>query len=118
MTFQYEKLNVTAQIENFIDYVYLVTDIFPQDELYGLRSQIRRAAISILLNLAEGSARRSHADFARFITISMASLVEVHAAIKIASRRDYLKEKDLEKLQAEAEMIWMRLAALRKTQIN
>lgn len=75
MKFRYEELRVGESILDFVDLVYAATEHFPDTERFGLSSQLRRAAFSVYLNLAEGSARRSGRDFSRFITISLGSLV-------------------------------------------
>jgi four helix bundle protein len=73
--------------------VYLVTQTFPRDELYGLTSQMRRAAVSIPSNLAEGAARSTRKEFAQFISISMGSLSELETQMLIASELTYLSPK-------------------------
>lgn len=84
MRFRYENLEVTKDILSLITAIYSLTASFPPAERYGLTSQLRRAANSILLNTVEGTARKSKKDFQRFITMSLGSNVEVHAACKIA----------------------------------
>lgn len=118
MDFRYEDLEVGGLILELIDRVCLLTGKFPSEEKWILVSQIRRAINSVYLNLAEGSARRSYKDFARFITISMGSLVEAHAGLKLSLRRGYIKNEDLEKIQPLIEKIWFKLCELRKTQLN
>lgn len=116
MKFRYEDLRVGEVILRFIDLVYSVSDSFPDDERFGLRSQVRRAAFSVYLNIAEGSARKSGPDFARFITIGLGSLVEVDAALKIAFRRGYVEEQEVSEIRVLIEQIWPQLCALRKSQ--
>ena len=70
--------------------VYLVTQKFPRDELYGLTSQMRRAAVSIPSNLAEGAARSTRKEFAQFVSISNGSLSELEIQAPIASDLSYL----------------------------
>lgn len=85
MMFRFEKLEVWQEAIAYADDVYKVTAQFPSDELYGLRSQLRRAAVSISANVAEGSSRSSNADFARFVEIAYGSTMET---ISHASRSD------------------------------
>lgn len=73
---------------------YRSTKDFPRDELYGLTSQMRRAAVSVPSNIAEGSARKSTADFLRFLTISAGSLSELDTQIEIADELGYLNNAD------------------------
>ena len=67
--FKFEKLDVWQKAIDFADLVYSKTKSFPVDERFGLTNQMRRAAVSISSNIAEGSARISDADFARFVEI-------------------------------------------------
>lgn len=90
-TFQFEKLKVYQKALDVIDNVYKYTNDFPKDELYGITSQFRRAAISVSLNIAEGSAR-SKKDFRRFLDIAQGSVYECIALLTICMRRGYLKE--------------------------
>lgn len=69
---------------------YLVTQAFPKEELYGLTAQMRRAAVSIPSNLAEGAARSSKKEFAQFISISKGSLSELETQMLIAAELEYL----------------------------
>lgn len=90
MKFGFEELEVWNLALEIIDGVYAIADKFPPVELYNLTSQMRRAAISISLNIAEGSGRYHKKDFARFIRLAIGSLLEVVAGLKIAIRREYL----------------------------
>lgn len=73
--------------------IYSITSAFPKEEMYGLANQLRRSAVSVLSNIAEGSARSSTAERKRFFEISRSSLVEVDAQIEIAKNLLYLDEK-------------------------
>lgn len=118
MDFGYENLEVSNLILELIDEVCLLTSKFPPEEKWILVSQIRRAVNSVYLNLAEGSARRSYKDFARFITISLGSLAETTAGLKLSLRRNYISSNDLDKIQPLIEKIWFKLCELRKTQLD
>ena len=85
--FNFEKLDVWQEAIQFADLVYEVTDDFPSEELFGLTNQMRRAAVSISSNIAEGSSRMSRADFARFVEIATGSLFEVVSQTTVALRR-------------------------------
>ena len=74
----------------FVRIIYDVTRTFPKDELFALTSQIRRAAISLMLNIAEGADRGTDADFARFLRIAYTSLNEVIAGCFIALDQGYI----------------------------
>jgi four helix bundle protein len=71
--------------------IYRVTKGFPKDELYGLTSQLRRAAVSIPSNLAEGYGRNSWKDFQRFIGLALGSLLEVETQLEISNKLGYLR---------------------------
>lgn len=117
MKYRYEELEVGDRILVFIDLVYCIAANLPADEKYALSSQMRRSAMSVYLNLAEGSARNSKRDFARFITIALGSLVETHACIKIASRRGYVEPDKVLEVQDLIKEIWFKLVALRRSQV-
>ena len=72
--YRFEKLDVWKDAREFVTLVYKITENFPSKEKFGLIDQIRRAAISIVLNIAEGSAGRSDAEFKRFLKMAQGSL--------------------------------------------
>jgi four helix bundle protein len=76
--------------------IYHLTSNFPQSEMYGLTSQLRRAAVSIPSNIAEGSSRDSTKEFIHFLTISNGSLSEVETQIEIALNLRYILQNDLQ----------------------
>ncbi|GAA4318254.1 hypothetical protein GCM10023184_02360 [Flaviaesturariibacter amylovorans] len=71
----------------------------PPDERFGMISQIRRAALSVHLNIAEGASRKSESERKRFYEIARGSLIEIDAALDIANELDYLKDQDLSRLE-------------------
>lgn len=77
--------------------VYRVTRGFPKDELFGLTSQLRRAALSIASNIVEGCARTSEADYLRFLDMAYGSAKEVEYQLTVADRLGY--SKDLQEIQ-------------------
>jgi four helix bundle protein len=91
----YRELIVWQKAIDLVESVYRQTAGFPQQELYGLTSQMRRAAVSIPSNIAEGQGRDTTADFLRFLAIAHGSLKEVETQIYIARRLDYLDERQL-----------------------
>ena len=74
--------------------VYRVTAGFPKEELFGLTSQIRRAAISVPSNIVEGCARDSEADYLRFLNIAFGSLRELHYQLNLKKRLGFLSNED------------------------
>lgn len=83
----------------FVTEVYLLTDLYPKDEIFGLTSQMRRAAISIPLNIAEGSAKSSNKDFARFLEMAIGSSMELETAMIIAFNLKYINLEVLSEKQ-------------------
>ena len=86
----HESLDAWRQAMRLVKVVYLITKTFPRDELYGLSSQMRRAAVSIPSNLAEGAARATRKEFAQFISISKGSLSELETQTLLASELGYV----------------------------
>jgi len=78
---------------DLVEEIYSVTKNFPKDELYGLSSQIKRCAISVPSNIAEGSSKKSTKEFIRFLNISYGSLSEIETQILIAQRLKFLSDE-------------------------
>ena len=78
---------------------YRVSEAFPKSEAFGLTSQLRRSAVSVPANIAEGQARKHPAEFRRFLTISCGSLAELETHLLIALRLGYLVQADADKLE-------------------
>lgn len=91
----YHRLIVWQKAKTFVSLIYDVTESFPKSEEFGLKSQTRRATISVVLNLVEGYRRRSTKEFLRFLDIAWASLTEVEACLEIALDLSYITEKKL-----------------------
>jgi len=81
--------------------IYRVTGGFPREELYGLTSQIRRAAVSVPSNIVEGCARDSQADYLRFLYIAFGSLRELHYQLSLSKRLGFLHNQDSSLLEAK-----------------
>jgi four helix bundle protein len=92
----YKELNVWIESKNFVITVYKVTTKFPKSEVYGLTSQINRAAISIPSNIAEGAGRNSNKDFSRFINIAIGSSFELETQLIIAFDLDLIDKSDFD----------------------
>jgi four helix bundle protein len=90
--FNFEKLDVWRKSITLADVVYRLTKSFPQDERFGLTSQMRRATVSISSNLAEGCSRGSKPDFRRFIEIATGSAFELVSQTLIARNQGLLTE--------------------------
>jgi len=86
----HKDLEVWQMGTDLVENVYRITGAFPKEEMCGLAAQIRRSAISIPSNIAEGAARKGNAEFIQFLYISLGSLSELETQILIAKRLDYL----------------------------
>ncbi|MBU6141686.1 four helix bundle protein [Patescibacteria group bacterium] len=112
--YSFRKLTVWKLGMDLVNKIYDLTRQFPSDEKFALTSQVRRAAISIPLNIAEGSNRRTKKDFASFVRIALGSLMEVLTCLEISLGQKYIntqKYHDLEKLIQE---LYFKLIALDK----
>lgn len=112
LNLKHKNLDVWQISINVIADIYELTSTFPQREIYGLTSQIRRAAISISSNIAEGAARKSKIERRRFFEIARSSLVETDTQIEIAVRLNYLNEKNIESLGEELNKLFAKLSNL------
>jgi four helix bundle protein len=104
----HHKLRAFEMADEVAVLVYQVTGGFPKEELYGLTSQMRRAAVSISSNIVEGCARDSQADYLRFLTMAFGSLRELHYQIGLSKRLGFLSSQDsllIEPKIVEAEKI-------------
>ena len=90
----HQKLQIYSASKQFILEGYKLTRVLPADEKFGMISQIRRAALSVHLNVAEGASRKSEAERKRYYEIAGDSAIEIDAALDIAYRLEYLKAID------------------------
>lgn len=93
-------------------HVYEITESFPKSELYGLASQMRRAAVSVGSNIAEGAARFSSKEFAQFLNIAGGSLSELDTQIEIAYNLNYISVGQREEIDRRIESITGKLGGL------
>lgn len=89
------KLDVFVTAKSLVLNCYKISKLLPQDERFNMTQQLRRAALSIQLNIAEGSSRKSAIERRRFYEISRGSLVEVDTILDLAEELEYFKEEDL-----------------------
>jgi four helix bundle protein len=95
----HKKLNVWKESMELVRDVYVLTSTFPSEERFGLTSQMRRAAISIPSNVAEGAARRSKKEFRNFVGMAQGSLSELDTQFELAVSLGYLSRNDLDGLE-------------------
>lgn len=97
----YKDLKVWQKGIEIVDKVYLITATFPKDELYGLTAQMRRAAVSIPSNIAEGFVRHHTKEYVQFLYVSLGSCAELDTQLIIAERRQYIERCKLEEMQED-----------------
>lgn len=102
---KFEKLDVYQKSLEFTVNVYDFSKNLPNDEKYGIVSQLKRATVSIALNIAEGAGSGFDTEFGRFLKIAMRSTYEVHAIIDIIEKLNLSDQENLEKLRKELDEI-------------
>ena len=113
--FNFEKLDTWREAVAFADLVYVATRKFPESERFGLVDQMRRAAVSISSNIAEGCSRNSAADYARFLEIATGSLFEVISQALIARNQGFLSSESHEQIYSAGDKLSRMLSGLRKS---
>ena len=115
MEFKFEKLQVWQMAIDLCDEINSVTKKFPKSELFILTSQIKRAADSTSLNIAEGSTGQSNAEFKRFLGIAIRSNVEVVACLHLAKRRSIIQSADFSRVYSKCHELNGRLFGLKNS---
>lgn len=115
MEYNFERLEVYKLSEKLVQEIYNLTKDFPKEEIFGLTSQIKRAVISISLNIAEGSTGRSKKDFVRFLNTAIGSLIETKSALSIAIKLSFTKQENTDKLNQDFDELFFKLIALKKS---
>lgn len=95
-SFRFEKLLVWQKAIEYSLYIYKITTKFPKSEIFGIQSQIRRAAVSIALNIAEGSGRRTKKDFRKFLHDSLGSLRESVTCLHLSKQLTYIGKSEFD----------------------
>ena len=112
LTLNHQKMDVYSASKNFVTECYKLTKYLPPDEKFGMISQIRRAALSVHLNIAEGASRKSEAERKRYFEISRGSIVEIDAALDVANDLEYLQNFNTENLAKQMVMCFRLLTGL------
>ena len=110
----YRDLVVWKKSMELVTEIYKMTKTFPKEEIYGLASQIRRCAISVPSNIAEGYGRRSTDDYLRFLRIAISSLYEIQTQIEIALNLKYLPDNKFQQIYESTREIERMLSSLIK----
>lgn len=97
----------------FVTTIYNLTESFPVDERYGLISQMRRAAVSVVSNISEGAARRSSKERKRFYEVARSSLVEIDTQLEISMKLNFLKKGDIKQVSKQMNKIFAMLTKLK-----
>jgi len=111
----HRDLRVWQQAMDLVIEIYDATKQFPSEEKFGLTSQMRRCAVSIPSNIAEGAAKSSQSDYARFLTIAVGSVAELDTQLELAKRLSFLSEENHHSLDQNLASISRMLIALRQS---
>ena len=114
VSFKFEELVVYQKAIDFAGRVYLLTKKYPRDEMFGLTTQFRRAAVSISLNVAEGSARTKR-DFRRFLDMARGSVYECVAILQISRRQNYVNKSVFDELRESLTELSKMLSGLKRS---
>lgn len=115
MKHNFKNLNIWKLSLELADEIYSLTENFPKNEEFGLKSQVRRCAVSVASNIAEGSSRSSNKDFNRFLEISLGSLFELQTQIIISYNRNFLAQSQLEMIELKITELQKMISGFQKT---
>lgn len=110
--FKFEELRVYQEALTFVNLIYIITEKWSRDEIFGLSNQFRRAAVSIVLNIAEGTGR-TRKDFCHFLDLARSSCYECAAIVSIARNRKYITENQFEQIYELCEKLARMTSALK-----
>ena len=113
--FRFEQLEIWKSSIEYANKLYDIAKLFPKEEVFALSDQLRRSAISISNNIAEGSGSASGRGFSLFLDISIKSTLETVNILIFAHKRKYISEQGLSNLYKEAEILIKRIRSLQKT---
>ena len=108
----HKDLRVWQQSIDLVSSVYLTTKSFPKDELFGLVSQMRRAAVSIPSNIAEGFARGTNKEKIHFLRISSGSMSELETQLVLSKKLEYISEEEYQEVSEHLTAVWKQLNSL------
>lgn len=101
----FRDLQIWQKSMSMVTSIYQTTSSFPKSEMFSLTSQIRRSAVSVPSNIAEGFGRRSLGDYLRFLQIAFGSLFELQTQIEIAANLNYLQKTEFDQLYSQSREI-------------
>ena len=111
---RFRKMVIWIKSMEFVEMIYQATNQFPLREMYGLTNQLRRSAISIALNIAEGSGAGSDKEFNRFLNISLRSSYEIVCGIEVANRLRYCEDQKARLLLSKVDEISAMISGFKK----
>ena len=115
MPFKFEKLEIWKLAIDLADDVHNLTRGFPKEEMFSLTSQMKRAADSVSLNIAEGSTGQTNPEQVKFLGYSLRSALEVVNCLYLAVRRNYISQQQFDKFYADLEKLTIKIQAFRKS---
>lgn len=115
MAFRFESLDIWKSAGGYGSTLYDVAETFPKNEMFAMGDQLRRAALSISNNIAEGSGSASNKDFINFLNIAIKSAFETVSILYMAKKRGYITLAQRQKLYAQAEILVKKIQAFKKT---
>ena len=115
MAFRFEGLDIIHEALEFSTSVHPMVKKFPADERFDLTSQSRRAANSVVLNIAEGSGRGTKKDFSHFLDMAIGSTFETVACFFLAKKQGYISDRELEPIKRDGELLSKRINAFKAT---
>ena len=115
MPFKFEKLEIWKLAIDVADEVHNLTRSFPKEEMFSLSSQMKRAADSISLNIAEGSTGQSNPEQLKFLGYPLRSALEVVNCLYLALRRNYISQNQFDAFYADLEKLTIKIQAFRKS---
>ncbi len=110
----YRDLRVWQRGMDLVETIYVITQSFPKQEIYGITSQMRRAAVSIPANIVEGHSREHTKEFRNFLSVAQGSISELETELEIATRLGYLTSEQFNRLMTQVAGIAKQVRALRE----
>ncbi len=111
----HHDLDVWKKSIDLVTAIYKVTELYPKSELYGLTSQIRRCAVSVPSNIAEGAARTSTKEFAQFLSIALGSIAELETQLIVSNNLNYIEKAQFETMIEQIITIRKMIVGLKKS---
>lgn len=117
-TYSFERLEVWQDSKELLKEIYSLCSNYPKDEKYALVSQMKRAALSVVSNIAEGSSRKSNKDQAHFYQIAYSSTIELLAQLIVSNEMNIIDEDEYKKCRDKVEKVTNKINALRRSRLN